>query len=279
MDQFRRGITSVLVVTDVAARGIDIPILENVVNYDFPQGARIFVHRVGRTARAGRQGWAWSFVTHTELPYLLDLQLFLGRPLRNTATEDGDQPYVESLILGTFERETIDDDVEYLRSLEDVNHSLPQLREVMNRGHAMYERSKGKASPQSHQRAKAMSKDPKWHLADADSGVHPVLLRGARDSTKSSTEAARNALLRTVGSFRPAETIFEVGNKGNMANAALMRERRKALGKASERAVVVVPPCINHTTGDAVDGSDAGGRSIEMANEDDIAVRSPPFSF
>ena len=278
MDQFRRGLTSVLVVTDVAARGIDIPILENVVNYDFPQGARIFVHRVGRTARAGRQGWAWSFVTHAEFPYLLDLQLFLGRPLRNDATEDGDHPYVESLILGTFKRETIDDDVEYLRSLEDVNHSLLQLREVMNRGHAMYERSKGKASPQSHQRAKEMSKDPKWLLADADSGVHPVLLRGLRDSVNASTEAARKALLRAVGSFRPAETIFEIGNKGNTANTALMRERRKALGKAVERTIVIDSTPVEHIAEDVADADDTGRQGLEMANEDDIAVRSLAFS-
>ena len=90
MDQFRRGQTSILVVTDVAARGIDIPVLENVVNYDFPQGARVFVHRVGRTARAGRQGWAWSFVTNSELPYLLDLQLFLGRQIKSEVLEDGE---------------------------------------------------------------------------------------------------------------------------------------------------------------------------------------------
>jgi ATP-dependent RNA helicase DDX54/DBP10 len=111
MDQFRRGITNILVVTDVAARGIDIPVLENVVNYDFPQGARVFVHRVGRTARAGRRGWAWSFVTNSELPYLLDLQLFLGRPLVNDVDGDTLHVYTESLVLGTFQRERIDEDV------------------------------------------------------------------------------------------------------------------------------------------------------------------------
>jgi ATP-dependent RNA helicase DDX54/DBP10 len=272
MDQFRRGLTGILVVTDVAARGIDIPVLENVINYDFPQGARVFVHRVGRTARAGRQGWAWSFVTHSELPFLLDLQLFLGRPIKSDVSEDGDQVYTESLVLGTFEREKIDEDVEYVRTLEDVNHTLPTLREVMTRGHAMYERSKGKASQASYTRAKEMSKDPKWMLAGYDSGVHPVLMRGKDAKQKREKEARRKSLLKAVNAFRPAETVFEVGSKKDTANAALMKERRKALSKAAERAVVASSSSM------AVDDMDEEGQdefnagAMELADEDELAV-------
>ncbi|KAF7315632.1 ATP-dependent RNA helicase DBP10 [Mycena indigotica] len=261
MDQFRRGTTSILVVTDVAARGIDIPVLENVVNYDFPQGARVFVHRVGRTARAGRQGWAWSFVTNTELPYLLDLQLFLGRPLQPNVTSDDDQEYTQSLVLGTFEREKIDTEVEYLRSLDDANHSLPSLRAVMQRGHAMYERSKGKASPQSYKRAKEMIKDPKWMLAGSHSGIHPVLLRGDDSARRRLQEQARQALLRSVQAFTPSETVFEVAGKGNVANAALMKERRKALERAAKRRVSA--PIID---------VDSDEELPEVANETEVAV-------
>ena len=67
--------------TDVAARGLDIPLLDNVINYDFPSKPKLFVHRAGRVARAGRRGCAFSLVTREELPYLLDLHLFLSRPL------------------------------------------------------------------------------------------------------------------------------------------------------------------------------------------------------
>ncbi|XP_006461117.1 hypothetical protein AGABI2DRAFT_118043 [Agaricus bisporus var. bisporus H97] len=265
MDQFRRGVTSILVVTDVAARGIDIPVLENVVNYDFPHGGRVFVHRVGRTARAGRQGWAWSFITHTELPYLLDLQLFLARPLTSVVHESGDRPYTESLVLGTFEREKIDEDVEYLKSLDDTNHSLPTLREVMKRGHVMYERSKGKASPQSYKRAKEMSKDPKWQLAGSDSGIHPVLLRGGDAAEKRKSQDARKTLLKAVNAFTPLETVFEVGNKTGSVNAALMKQRRKALQKSAAKITARV------TEDEDADANVVLESDLEMADEEDIA--------
>ena len=67
INSFRNGQTNLLVVTDVAARGIDIPILENVINYDFVGSSKVFVHRVGRTARAGRRGWAYSLIAPEEV--------------------------------------------------------------------------------------------------------------------------------------------------------------------------------------------------------------------
>lgn len=267
MDRFRKGLSSLLVVTDVAARGIDIPILQNVVNYDFPQGARVFVHRVGRTARAGRQGWAWSFVNNTELPHLLDLQLFLGRPLRSEVTQDADRSYIDSLILGTFERMRVDEEIEYARSLDDINHSLPTLREVMKRGHIMYERSKGKASPQSYKRAKDMMKDPKWALTGSEGGVHPVLYRGAGERRK--VEEARKSLLQAVNSFRPAETVFEVGAKNSSATAALMKERRKALSKSRQRAAASE---LNNEPEESEDESDVAPEDFELADEKEIAT-------
>lgn len=82
--KFRNGQVQIMLVTDVAARGIDIPILDNVINYDFPCRSKLFVHRVGRVARMNRIGYAYSLVSSDEIPYMLDLYLFLGRePLNN----------------------------------------------------------------------------------------------------------------------------------------------------------------------------------------------------
>ena len=66
LDSLRRGQVSVLVATDVAARGIDVPTITHVFNYDLPKFPEDYVHRIGRTGRAGRNGLAISLVNHAE---------------------------------------------------------------------------------------------------------------------------------------------------------------------------------------------------------------------
>jgi len=77
--KFCKRVVQVLVVTDIAARGIDIPEVAVVINYHFPAVPKLFVHRVGRCARAGRAGAAYTLTTKEDIPYVLDLHLFLGK--------------------------------------------------------------------------------------------------------------------------------------------------------------------------------------------------------
>src|SRR5271169_1906626 len=102
VESFRSGESSILVVTDVAARGIDIPILSNVINYDFPTEPKIFVQRVGRTARAGQRGWAYSLLTVDDTPYFCELVAFLGR--RMVMNGEKDVNYAKDLALGGIPR-------------------------------------------------------------------------------------------------------------------------------------------------------------------------------
>ncbi|MFT4104852.1 MAG: DEAD/DEAH box helicase [Lacrimispora sp.] len=76
MNSFRNGKTEILVATDVAARGIDVDDVEAVFNYDLPQDDEYYVHRIGRTGRAGRDGIAFSFVVGKEVYKLRDIQRY-----------------------------------------------------------------------------------------------------------------------------------------------------------------------------------------------------------
>jgi superfamily II DNA/RNA helicase len=66
LDSLRRGSVKILIATDVAARGIDVPSITHVFNYDLPKFPEDYVHRIGRTGRAGRNGHAISLVNHAE---------------------------------------------------------------------------------------------------------------------------------------------------------------------------------------------------------------------
>jgi ATP-dependent RNA helicase DeaD len=76
MGKFRKGTIDILVATDVAARGLDVDDVDMVINYDIPQDEEYYVHRIGRTARAGRDGAAFSFVSGREIYKLKDIQKY-----------------------------------------------------------------------------------------------------------------------------------------------------------------------------------------------------------
>ncbi|UZJ51874.1 hypothetical protein CBS101457_001194 [Exobasidium rhododendri] len=313
MKKFRDGLSSLLIVTDVAARGIDLPVLEHVINYDFPSSPRVFVHRVGRTARAGKRGYAWNLVQQSELPFLCDLQLFLARPLLSSLSLKEDAAKVDALdlhdklVIGTFPREALDNEVEYIsESLGNASSSvavaLPALKQVVGRATKMYQRSQVKASQESYRRAKEMTKETsakEWALAGSileEDGVHDVVKRPqaygltasqitdskesmgkvsrpAKDSKALAVEAAeRAALLSKVNKFRPNETVFEVGAKGATPNALLMKDRRRVLAGKVQRGAQIEASKADREVGETgVDESSKMNASLlNEADEEDI---------
>ncbi|KAK4125740.1 DEAD-domain-containing protein [Parathielavia appendiculata] len=87
LNKFRAGSRNILVATDVAARGLDIPNVDCVLNFDLPQDSKTYVHRVGRTARAGKSGHAISIVTQYDLEIWLRIEAALGTKLKEYALE------------------------------------------------------------------------------------------------------------------------------------------------------------------------------------------------
>ncbi|KAJ2891427.1 ribosomal RNA processing protein [Coemansia aciculifera] len=81
LNKFKSGARNVLVATDVASRGLDIPAVDLVVNFDIPSFSKDYIHRVGRTARAGRSGRAISFVTQYDVELLQRIEQVIGKKL------------------------------------------------------------------------------------------------------------------------------------------------------------------------------------------------------
>jgi hypothetical protein len=196
--------------------------MDHVINYDFPASGRVFVHRVGRTARAGRKGAAWSLVTSADLPYLVDLQILLDRPLLDQSTR----------LYGQIPRQRIDEKTEYLAStLDESAPQLKSLRQVMQRGESMVQRSRSKASPKAYREAKGLQRG-----ATADA-THPAFADKANE-----VDDRRNILLETIGAYQPRDTVLEIGRSKDDPSGRLMQARRDLLKKRSTPRTVNTNP-------------------------------------
>lgn len=131
MAKFRNGDISVLVATDVAARGVDVENIEAVFNYDIPNDEEYYVHRIGRTGRAGRMGVAYTFVSGRELFKLKDIQRFTKKKIKLY-----DPPTlfdIEESRMGRLLKKVVD-------TIEDNNYSeyatyIEQIAEEINESH------------------------------------------------------------------------------------------------------------------------------------------------
>lgn len=177
ISRFRARKTMLLIVTDVAARGIDIPLLDNVINWDFPPKPKIFVHRVGRAARAGRTGTAFSFLTSEDMPYLLDLHLFLSKPVRPAPSEeevlqdmDGVMSKIDQAvangetIYGRFPQTVIDLVSDRVREIIDSSADLYAMQKTCTNAFRLYSKTKPLPSKESIKRAKDLPCE----------GLHPI---------------------------------------------------------------------------------------------------------
>ncbi len=90
MDSFRSGRVQVMVATDIAARGIDVTQVSHVINYDMPDTAEAYTHRIGRTGRMARSGTAFSLVTQEDMPMLRTIERLLGSTMERRKITDFD---------------------------------------------------------------------------------------------------------------------------------------------------------------------------------------------
>lgn len=133
MKKFRKGTIDVLIATDVAARGLDVSDIDIVFNYDLPQQAEYYVHRIGRTARAGKKGLSFTFVTSRDYPKFREIENYA-----NIKMERIDLP-----TKGDLERESMENLLDrvsknILKAEDNVEYS-EVLNKLLAQGHSLYD--------------------------------------------------------------------------------------------------------------------------------------------
>jgi ATP-dependent RNA helicase RhlE len=103
LDRFRQGKAQILVATDIAARGLDIATISHVINYDIPDTADAYIHRIGRTGRAEREGDALTLVTSEDTATIRDIERALRAPIERRTVPNFDYS-APAPVLNEFQR-------------------------------------------------------------------------------------------------------------------------------------------------------------------------------
>jgi ATP-dependent RNA helicase DDX54/DBP10 len=237
LQAFRSGERPILVVTDVAARGIDVPLIDHVIHYHFPPSPKLFVHRSGRAARAGRIGFAWSLVEPDELAYCMDLHLFLGRKPTSSVVygEDKkksdiqytlDEMTPEMVHYGSLPESVMTEEVENVQRLLNAELSgskeaehLASLAKVCKNAMKQYKRTRAEASREGVRRAKAILEGDRLETGQRVQTLlippHPLLKQASEQAIHKTglgdadNLRKRQDFLQAMSQFRPKETVFE----------------------------------------------------------------------
>ncbi|XP_013139112.1 PREDICTED: ATP-dependent RNA helicase DDX54 [Papilio polytes] len=218
LGKFTNKKCSVLLVTDVAARGLDLPALDTVINYNFPAKPKLFVHRVGRSARAGRAGRAFSLVAAEDIAHLLDLQLFLGAQLLAPGAQCAAS--CPSGVWGAAPAALLELRHQDVLAWEKNYSEIEEAVRVCSRGWQQYVRWREPASADGNKRAKA---------TPSPLAPHPFLL-----DSPTADDAAH--MVQNIKNYTPKGTILELGGKNDSPMFLAMKAKRRVHGNKVQKA-------------------------------------------
>ncbi|KAG7307922.1 hypothetical protein JYU34_006538 [Plutella xylostella] len=218
LGRFSNKKCSVLIVTDVAARGLDLPALDTVINYNFPATPKLFVHRVGRSARAGRAGRAFSLVAADDVAHLLDLQLFLGTELAPPSSVKQAGASCPSGVWGGVAAAALEMRHQDVMAWEKNHSEIEDAARVCGRGWQQYQRWREPASAEANKRAKSIT---------VPTAIHPYLL--------DETQAAASDMVEQIKNYTPKGTILELTAKFDSPMYLAMKAKKQKHGKTVEK--------------------------------------------
>ncbi|CAG2103137.1 unnamed protein product [Medioppia subpectinata] len=224
VQRFQSRQVKVLLVTDLAARGVDIPLLDNVINYNFPAKSKLFVHRVGRVARAGRMGAAYSLVAPDETPFVYTLNLFLNREFKLAKP---DSKLSDDGLFGAVPQHVIDQEMEVLERIHTINTELNQMKIVCGNAYKQYLKSRPTADNESVRNSRQL-------ITSRDIEIHPIFKKTSANSAVNNT-SVRTDILSSIRAYRPNSTIFETGKTKGSVGFEIMQQKRKFFDKTIEK--------------------------------------------
>lgn len=211
LQRFKHDEENILIVTDLAARGLDIPKLDLVINYDFPDRPKLFIHRIGRTARAEQSGKVIALVSTLDLPYLVECQEFINRPFSfddNEIKGMNDNDYIS---IGNIPKNIYKSVEEMISEYHKNKIDLDDLQKSMTNSLEKKSKFKQKIKSKHVKKAKEM-----------------VLKIGSVSSLFSKNKNEDGTLLALqLKDFRPKKSIFE--HLGNDTIKAIEKFKNKQM--------------------------------------------------
>ena len=212
LENFANGTTDVLVATDVLARGIDVEEVEYVVNYDLPTQPEDYVHRIGRTGRAGATGFAVSFVSPETADALRDIQKLLKRTIPELELQNFDMHEAENEAAARAQRAEARRDPEIQQAKKE--QAARKRRKDKAREAAQAEEVNTRRTKRGNRKG---AEKPASGTANADHGSQHK--RSAGQKNASANRAKANATGTQNGDFRPG--------RAHRAQVAHQRNRRR----------------------------------------------------
>lgn len=190
LDAFRNKATNVLIVTDLIARGIDIPNVETIINFDYPSNDKIFIHRCGRSARAGKSGRAFTFLSPGEMAYMYGIEKKSRREVSNGGAVGAvDNTYI---YFGTVNNDIFNEMEAAVRRQHKLDEDYDKLYTVAVNSMKKFNKTRSPATVDDVNRAKSQN------------AIQPHFM------FKMGLDSTRQDFMTKLHDFKPKASLYEL---------------------------------------------------------------------